>query len=123
MILAVIKGLRNGFVVAVFSFLAIIIGLAAAMKLSTAVAGWLKDSTSISAAWLPFLSFALVMVGVVFLIRLRRETDRIGDADGDAGLAQQIKRHCFIRGAIYHHLQRGTFLCRQTALDKTRNIQ
>ncbi len=70
MILAVIRGLRNGFVVAVFSFLAIIIGLAAAMKLSTAVAGWLKDSTSISAAWLPFLSFALVMVGVVFLIRL-----------------------------------------------------
>jgi membrane protein required for colicin V production len=70
MVLAVIKGLRNGFVVAVFSFLAIIIGLAAAMKLSTAVAGWLKDSTSISAAWLPFLSFALVMVGVVFLIRL-----------------------------------------------------
>lgn len=69
-ILSVIKGLRNGFVVAVFSFLAIIIGLAAAMKLSTAVAGWLKDSTSISAAWLPFLSFALVMVGVVFLIRL-----------------------------------------------------
>lgn len=70
MILAVIKGLRNGFVVAVFSFLAIIIGLAAAMKLSTAVAGWLKESTSVSAAWLPFLSFALVMVGVVFLIRL-----------------------------------------------------
>jgi membrane protein required for colicin V production len=70
MILAVIKGMRNGFVVAVFSFLAIIIGLAAAMKLSTVVADWLKNSTSISSAWLPFLSFALVMIGVVFLIRL-----------------------------------------------------
>ncbi len=70
MILAVFKGYRNGFIVAVFSFLGIIIGLAAAMKFSTVVAGWLKDSTSISAAWLPFLSFVLVMVGVILLIRI-----------------------------------------------------
>ena len=70
MVFALVKGYRNGFVVAVFSFLGIIIGLAAAMKLSTVVAGWLKDSTSISAAWLPFLSFLLVMIGVMFLVRL-----------------------------------------------------
>ncbi len=70
MILAIFKGYRNGFVVAVFSFLAIVIGLAAAMKLSTVVAEWLKNSTSITAAWLPFLSFALVMVAVVVLVRL-----------------------------------------------------
>jgi len=70
MILAVFKGYRNGFIVAVFSFFAIIIGLAAAMKFSTVVAGWLKDSTSISAAWLPFLSFLLVMIGVILLIRI-----------------------------------------------------
>jgi membrane protein required for colicin V production len=70
MVFALIKGYRNGFVVAVFSFLGIIIGLAAAMKLSTVVAAWLKDSTSISAAWLPFLSFLLVMIGVMLLVRL-----------------------------------------------------
>ena len=70
MILATIKGFRNGFVVAIFSFLGIIIGLAAAMKLSILVAGWLKDTTHISAAWLPFLSFALVMIGVIILVRL-----------------------------------------------------
>ncbi len=70
MILAVVKGYRKGFVVALFSFVGIIIGLAAAMKLSTVVAGWLKDSTNISAAWLPFLSFVLVMIGVIFLVRL-----------------------------------------------------
>jgi membrane protein required for colicin V production len=70
LIFAVFKGLRNGFVIAVFSFLAIIIGLAAAMKLSTWVADWLKDSTSISAGWLPFVAFALVMIGVVLLVRL-----------------------------------------------------
>ncbi|NCI48412.1 CvpA family protein [Sediminibacterium roseum] len=70
MVIAIFKGLRKGFVVAVFSFLAIIIGIAAAMKLATVVADWLKDSTNISSAWLPFLSFALVMIGVVILVRI-----------------------------------------------------
>lgn len=69
-ILAIIKGYRNGFVVAVFSFLGILIGLAAAMKFSTLVAAWLKDGTNISAAWLPFLSFIFVMIAVILLVRL-----------------------------------------------------
>ncbi len=68
--LSLIKGYQNGFVVAVFSFLAIFIGLAAAMKFSTLVAEWLKDSTSLSARWLPFLSFALVLLAVIILVRL-----------------------------------------------------
>jgi len=70
MVLAVIKGYRNGFIVAAFSFLGIFIGLAAALKLSTLVAGWLKDSTNIASAWLPFLSFLLIMIGVILLVRL-----------------------------------------------------
>lgn len=70
LIFATLKGLRNGFVIAVFSFLGIIIGLAAAMKFSTVVAGWLKNSTNLTAAWLPFLSFAIVMIGVILLVRL-----------------------------------------------------
>lgn len=70
LIIAVLKGLRNGFVIAVFSFLAIIIGLAAAMKLSAWVAGLLKENTGINNAWLPFLSFAIVMIGVVLLVRI-----------------------------------------------------
>ena len=69
MIFAIIKGLRNGFIIAVFSFLGSIIGLAAAVKFSTLVAGWLKDSTNITSAWLPFLSFALIMIGVILLVR------------------------------------------------------
>ena len=70
MILSIIKGFRNGFIVAIFSFLGIFIGLAAALKLSTLVAGWLQDSTNIAAAWLPFLSFLLIMIGVILLVRL-----------------------------------------------------
>jgi len=70
LIFATVKGYRNGFIIAVFSFFGIIIGLAAAMKLSAVVAGWLKNSTNISAAWLPFLSFVAVMIGVILLVRL-----------------------------------------------------
>ena len=70
MILAVIKGYSRGFIVAIFSFFAVIIALAAALKLSTAVAGWLQQSTNLAAKWLPFLSFLLVMFGFILLIRL-----------------------------------------------------
>ena len=70
MVIAILKGYQKGLIVAVFSIIAFIIGIAAALKLSTAVAGWLKDSTSISAKWLPFISFALVFIIVVLLVRV-----------------------------------------------------
>lgn len=69
LLVAVVKGWRRGLVIAVFSVVALVVGLAAAMKLSTVVAAWLKDSTSISVQWLPFLSFAIVLIGVILLIR------------------------------------------------------
>ena len=70
MILAVIKGYQKGLIIAVFSIIAFIIGLAAALKLSTAVAAYLKDSVSVSAKWMPFIAFALVFFAVVILVRL-----------------------------------------------------
>ena len=70
MILAVIKGYQKGLILAIFSIVAFIIGLAAALKLSTAVANYLKDSISVSAKWLPFIAFALVFFAVVILVRL-----------------------------------------------------
>jgi len=69
LILAVIKGLSRGFVVAVFSFFAIIIGVAAAMKLSYIVATWLQHSFNINGSWLPVLSFAIVLIAVIILVR------------------------------------------------------
>ena len=67
---AVFKGLRNGFVVAVFSFLAFIIGLAASLKLSTVAAEYLGSNTNIGQRWLPFIAFAAVFLIVVLLVRL-----------------------------------------------------
>ncbi len=67
--LAVWKGYSRGLIVGLFSFLAIIIGLAAAMKLSVIAAGWLETNTQIGRQWIPFLSFLLVMVAVMLLVR------------------------------------------------------
>jgi membrane protein required for colicin V production len=70
LVAALYKGYSKGLIVAVFSFAAIIIGLAAALKLSSVVAVWLQKSTNLSGFWLPFLSFILVMIGVAFLVKL-----------------------------------------------------
>jgi len=70
LILAIIKGYQRGLIVGVFSLLAIIIGLAAAIKLSTIVAGYIGKAIKISDAWLPVISFAVVFILVVLLIRL-----------------------------------------------------
>lgn len=68
-IIACIKGYQKGLIIALFSIIAFIIGLAAALKLSSLVAGWLGDNANISARWLPFLSFAIVFFVVVLLVR------------------------------------------------------
>lgn len=69
MVIACFKGYQKGLVLAVFSIIAFIIGLAAALKLSTVVADHLKDSVSVSAKWLPFISFVVVFFVVVLLVR------------------------------------------------------
>lgn len=68
-IIACIKGYQKGVVIAIFSIISYIIGLAAALKLSVAVANQLKSSFSVSAKWLPFVSFAIVFFSVVLLVR------------------------------------------------------
>lgn len=70
LILAIIKGYQKGLILAIFSIIAFIVGLAAALKLSTVVAAYLKDSVSVSARWLPFIAFVLVFFIVVLLVRL-----------------------------------------------------
>lgn len=69
-ILAVLRGYQRGLVVGLFSLAAVIIGLAAAMKLSTVVAGYIGKSVKIADGWLPIISFAVVFLIVILLIRL-----------------------------------------------------
>ena len=68
--MAVIKGYSKGLIVALFSLLAFIAGLAAALKLSAVVGVSLQDNWNIHSKWLPVLSFFMVFAGVVLLVRL-----------------------------------------------------
>ena len=70
LILAVIKGYRQGLIVALFSLIAFIIGLAAAMKLSVVAAGYIGNAVKVSDKWLPIISFAVVFLIIVLLVRL-----------------------------------------------------
>lgn len=70
MLIAVYKGFSQGLIVAVFSFLAFIIGLAAALKLSVVVAHYLESSEYTGAKWIPVLSFILVFVVVSLLVNI-----------------------------------------------------
>ena len=69
-ILACIKGFKKGLIVALFSIIAFIVGLAAALKLSSVVAAKLSTTINSSAKWLPVISFIAVFLIVVLLVNL-----------------------------------------------------
>ncbi len=70
MLLACVKGYSKGFIIALFSIVGFIAGLAAALKLSAYVAEKLSGTFSTTGKWLPFISFLLVFIAVVLLVNL-----------------------------------------------------
>lgn len=70
LVFAVLRGYQRGLVVGLFSLVAVIIGLAAAMKLSTVVAAYIGKAVKVSDEWLPIISFAVVFLLVILLIRV-----------------------------------------------------
>jgi membrane protein required for colicin V production len=67
--LACFKGYSKGFIIAIFSVLGFIVGLAAALKLSTTAASLLSAHTNLG-KWLPALSFLLVFMGTAFAVKM-----------------------------------------------------
>jgi membrane protein required for colicin V production len=69
-VIAIIKGYQKGLIIAVFSIIAFIVGLAAALKLSATVAAYLQNNVNISGKWLPIISFTVVFLIVVLIVNL-----------------------------------------------------
>src|SRR5687767_2141623 len=69
-VLAIFKGYRRGLIVSLFSIIALMVGLAAAIKLSAITAGYLEGSLNVSARWLAVLSFIIVFIAAAFIVRL-----------------------------------------------------
>ena len=70
LVIAIYKGFRKGLIVAFFSFVAIVIGLAAALKLSAVAANYIGKTVSLSEKWLPVVAFIVVFLIVVLLVRV-----------------------------------------------------
>jgi membrane protein required for colicin V production len=68
--MALFKGLSKGLIVALFSFLAYLVGLAAAIKLSALMADYIGTNVAVSQRWLPFATFFIVFAIVALLVRL-----------------------------------------------------
>ncbi|HEY8387217.1 MAG TPA: CvpA family protein [Parasegetibacter sp.] len=69
MVIAIFKGINRGLIIAIFSVIAMFVGLAAALKLSSVVAAYMETQTKISGVWLPVFSFILVMIISIMLVR------------------------------------------------------
>ena len=69
LIVAILQGIRNGFIKALLSFFSFFIGLIVAYQLAGWVARQLKEYTKIESHWLPFISFIILLLAVLFLIR------------------------------------------------------
>lgn len=70
LLIAVFKGLRKGLIVAVFSVIGFIAGIAVALRFSSFVADYIGSNTHISQRLLPVIAFALVFFITVLLVRL-----------------------------------------------------
>lgn len=68
--LAVFKGFSRGLIMALFSFAALFIGLAAALKLSSTVANYFRDTEGIPSQWWPVLAFVGVFLLAALLVRM-----------------------------------------------------
>ena len=64
------RGFRKGLVIALFSFLSIIIGMIGALKISNSVAASLFADHPIAAKWSPLLAYIIVFFIIVWLVRI-----------------------------------------------------
>ncbi|HSN09664.1 MAG TPA: CvpA family protein [Hanamia sp.] len=123
MIIAVFKGFSKGFVVGIFSLIAFIIGLAAALKFSAIVAQHLETASGITGRWMPLVAFSLVFIVVVLLVNLGARIIKktvslamLGWLDRLAGIVLYLIIYTIIFSVIL-------FFAEKTALLKTETIK
>lgn len=64
------NGYRQGFLMSLFSLLALILGVLGAFKLLGWAVVWLSAEFDIHESILPYVAFALVFIGIVILVRV-----------------------------------------------------
>lgn len=79
------RGWKNGFVMELFSLLAIFVGIYAGLRLSDWFTNMLRDHMDVNTPYMPLLSFVsimvLVIIGLWFLAKLITKTVKAGGAE------------------------------------------
>ncbi len=70
LLIGVISGYREGFLMEVFSFAAILVGVLGGFKLLGYAMIFLEDEFSVSKTILPYVAFAVVFIAIVIVVRL-----------------------------------------------------
>jgi membrane protein required for colicin V production len=70
MVFALYRGYTRGLIVALFSLVAVMLGLAAALKLSAVTALYVQAHWDMHSRWVPVLCFICLFLGVIILVRL-----------------------------------------------------
>ncbi len=70
LIIAIFKGMSKGLILSLFSIIAFIVGLAAAIKLSAIVANRFANNQYLNSKWVPFVSFILVFIAVAIVVKI-----------------------------------------------------
>lgn len=70
MLLFFIRGYMKGIIVAVFAVLSILLGIICALKLSGVLASWLLELHLVNSGWGQLISYAILFIGVVLIVRL-----------------------------------------------------
>jgi membrane protein required for colicin V production len=70
LLLFFIRGYRKGIIVALFSVLGVILGMICALKLSNTLAAYLFEKGWVTSAWAQVLSYIVLFIGVIWLVRL-----------------------------------------------------
>ena len=68
-IIAILQGYRNGLIKAVISFFSLMIGLILAFQCAGWVADFSKEHTQMASHWLPFISFLIILVLVLIILK------------------------------------------------------
>lgn len=68
-IIALLQGYKNGLIRAIISFFSLFIGVLVAFQLAGWVANQLREHTKMVSNWIPFISFLLVLIVVLIILK------------------------------------------------------
>ncbi len=116
-----IRGYSKGIVVALFSLIAILLGTLGALKLSGTVANLLFDNGTKGGRWVPLVSYILVFILIVWLVRagaklLQRSFEAIalGWLNRLAGALLYIFLVSFVLSAVFWLCNRMELISEET---------